>query len=51
MARMPRLVVPGYPYHITQRGNRRLQTFFGEDDYLHYIALVAESARQTETEI
>jgi putative transposase len=48
---MPRLVAPDYLHHITQRGNPRLQTFFGEDDYLRYIALVAESARQTETEI
>ena len=23
MARLPRLVLPGYPYHVTQRGNRR----------------------------
>ena len=51
MARMPRLVVPGYPHHVTQRGNRRQRTFFTDDDYRHYIALVSESARQTETEI
>ena len=51
MARMPRLVVPGYPHHITQRGNRRQRTFFGEDDYRHYIMLVSESAREAETEI
>jgi hypothetical protein len=24
MARLARVVVPGYPHHITQRGNRRL---------------------------
>ncbi|HKK06668.1 MAG TPA: transposase, partial [Gammaproteobacteria bacterium] len=23
MARMARVVVPGYPHHVTQRGNRR----------------------------
>jgi len=28
MARLARVVVPGYPHHITQRGNRRLPTFF-----------------------
>ncbi len=27
MARMARLVVPGYPHHITQRGNRRQDLF------------------------
>jgi putative transposase len=32
--------VPGYPHHITQRGNRRQQTFFGENDYKLYKALL-----------
>jgi len=35
-------VAPGYPHHVTQRGNRRQQTFFGEDDYRAYLSLVAE---------
>ena len=42
MARLARVVVPGYPHHITQRGNRRLPTFFCEEDYEAYLALVAE---------
>jgi REP element-mobilizing transposase RayT len=29
MARRARLVIPGLPYHVTQRGNRRETTFFG----------------------
>ena len=29
MARMARLVIPGLPHHITQRGNRRERVFFG----------------------
>ena len=33
MARLPLLVLPGIPYHVTQRGNRREQTFFEEADY------------------
>ena len=28
MARMPRVVVPSFPHHVTQRGNRRQKTFF-----------------------
>jgi len=28
-------VVPGMPHHVTQRGNRRQQTFFCEDDTEH----------------
>ena len=42
MARMPRLVVPGYPHHITQRGSRRMKTFFSDDDYRAYLELIAE---------
>jgi putative transposase len=42
MARLARIVVPGLPHHVTQRGNRRQQTFFGEADIDAYIALMAE---------
>ena len=42
MARLARVVVPGYPHHITQRGNRRQQTFFCDEDYQEYIALMSE---------
>ena len=30
------------PHHITQRGNRRQQTFFCEQDYAAYLELMAE---------
>ena len=43
MARLARLVVPGLPHHVTQRGNRRMQTFFSEDDYRAYLKLLAEA--------
>ena len=33
MARLARLVIPGLPYHVTQRGNRRGTTFFEDDDF------------------
>jgi len=29
MARVARVVVPGLPHHLTQRGNRREPVFFG----------------------
>ena len=38
---MPRLIVPGYPHHVTQRGNRRQKTFFNTEDYQAYLDLVA----------
>jgi putative transposase len=43
MARIARIVVPGIPHHITQRGNRRQETFFKEDDYREYISLMSAS--------
>lgn len=42
MARLARVVLPGYPHHITQRGNRRQDVFFKESDYEHYLELLRE---------
>ena len=42
MGRIARVVVPGYPHHITQRGNRRQRTFFTPDDDRAYLELMAE---------
>ena len=36
MARLARVVAPGIPHHVTQRGNRRQQVFFSDDDYALY---------------
>jgi putative transposase len=43
MARLARVVVPGLPHHVTQRGNGRQQTFFGDADYRLYRDLLADS--------
>jgi putative transposase len=45
MARLARVVVPGYPHHVTQRGNGRARTFFGDADYALYRDLLAENCR------
>ena len=42
MARLARVVAPGVPHHVTQRGNRRQKTFFGDDDYRLYRELMAD---------
>ena len=39
---MPRLVVPGLPHHVTQRGARRMKTFFSSCDYEKYLELIVE---------
>jgi len=42
MVRIARIAVPGYPHHIMQRGNRRQEIFFCNDDYQQYIDLMAK---------
>ncbi|MCP4289608.1 MAG: transposase, partial [Gammaproteobacteria bacterium] len=51
MAQLPRLVIPGHPHHVTQRGNRRAQTFFEEGNYALYKYLLSEAARKASAEI
>ena len=51
MSRIARVVVPGYPHHITQRGNRRAQTFFSDGDYRAYIRFLAKEKELAEAEI
>lgn len=45
MARIARVVVPGIPHHVTQRGNRREPIFFRDEDYQFYRTLIAEAVR------
>ena len=51
MARLARVVVPGIPHHVTQRGNGRQQTFFCDDDYALYRELLGETCRAAGVEI
>ena len=51
MARLARVVLPGYPHHITQRGNRRQDVFFCDEDYRHYLDLLKEYCGQEKVEI
>jgi putative transposase len=44
MARIARVVAPGYPHHIIQLGNRRMNVFFSDDDYLTYITLLKKAS-------
>jgi hypothetical protein len=44
MARLPRLVLPGLPHHVTQRGSGRCRTFFEEADHALYLDLLAQDA-------
>ncbi len=43
MARLARIVIPGLPHHVTQRGNRRETVFFGDKDYAAYLEMLREA--------
>jgi putative transposase len=47
MARLPRIVLPGIPHHVTQRGNRRERTFFEDGDYEIYLDLLSDAAARS----
>ena len=51
MARLARVVVPGMPHHVTQRGNRRQTTFFCEEDYAAYLELMSQWCGERGVEI
>jgi putative transposase len=46
MPRVARIVVPGVPHHVTQRGNNRQDVFFVEDDRRVYLDLLGEQAER-----
>ncbi len=51
MPRIPRVVVPGLPHHVTQRGNRREDVFFCDADRRKYLELVLEYSLQFGLEV
>ena len=51
MARLARVVAVGLPHHVTQRGNRRQQVFFGEQDYAAYSRLLAAGCRAADVAV
>jgi putative transposase len=42
MPRTSRVIVPGVPYHVIQRGNRKQEVFFNDNDHLYYLRLLKE---------
>jgi putative transposase len=51
MARLGRIVVPGFPHHVTQRGNRRQTVFFDVSDYAVCRDLLAERCPKASVEV
>lgn len=48
MARFPRLVAPGTPLHLIQRGNNRSPTFRTAEDFRRYHTLLLEASKRYE---
>lgn len=51
MARLARVVVPGLPHHVTQRGNGGARTFFSDADYALYRDLLAVHCRAADVAV
>ena len=47
MARPPRIVLPGQPVHVVQRGHNRQPVFFDALDYRQYLKHLADAAERT----
>ena len=46
MPRVARIVIPGCPHHITQRGNNRQDVFFVDEDRDAYLGMLGEQAER-----
>src|ERR1700722_13278837 len=51
MARLARVVVPGHPHHVTQRGGPRARTFFFDADDALYRDLLAEHCGAADVDV
>ncbi len=51
MARLVRIVVPGLPHHVVQRGNGCQRTFFDEGDHIHWRDLLGRSCRAADVAV
>ena len=45
MPRLARVVIPGCPHHVTQRGNNRQDVFLADDDRRAYLDILREQSR------
>jgi putative transposase len=51
MARLARIVIPSFPHHVTQRGNRRETVLFEDGDYQFYLDLLKAALKKHNTEM
>ena len=46
MARLPRIIVPGLPMHVIQRGNNKQATFFTDHDYRKFLDVLDVASKE-----
>jgi putative transposase len=46
MPRTARIVIPKYPYHVTQRGNYRQEIFQDREDQIKYLSWIEEYSKK-----
>ncbi|MEI7832347.1 MAG: transposase [bacterium] len=51
MPRFARIVIPGYPHHITHRGNRRDVVFFSDEDRAEYLDVLLDNTLKYDVDI
>ena len=51
MPRTARIVVPGMPHHVTQRGNQRQRVFFSPADYRAWLQIATGAFRDAKVEV
>jgi len=51
MPRTARIVLPGYVYHVTQRGNNRQYVFHEDNDFILYLKRVEEYRKKCRVDI
>ena len=44
MPRLARIVLPGFPHHITQRGNNKQDVFFVDQDKWRYLRILKKQS-------
>ena len=50
MTRIARIVAPDIPHHVVQRGVRRMDVFFSDDDREQYLSFLSEAASEHASE-
>ena len=51
MPRRARIYIPGFPYHIVQRGNNKEATFIQPADYQYYLHLWQECTKRYDVKV